>query len=170
MWCVRTRSSAPRRLCRDGALHQSLGVDPVITPAYHRVRKTGVTWSDRTRVRAFRLSLLRQFSMAVAGPLSGRSPPGRQPGKHSDPKRKSPFHGGNRGSNPLGTPILFTTYKSMTYGVTMQARCIGGMYITCIGARAVDLGMRSRTQVASAGPVGYPRTNPPSIGITAPVT
>jgi hypothetical protein len=43
MWCVRTRSSAPRRLCRDGfcrdgALHQSLGVDPVITPAYHRVR------------------------------------------------------------------------------------------------------------------------------------
>src|SRR3954470_11102072 len=42
MWCVPTRSSAPKRLCRDGALHQSLGVDPVITPAYHRVRNTGV--------------------------------------------------------------------------------------------------------------------------------
>jgi len=67
MWCVRTRSSAPRRLCRDGALHQSLGVDPVITPAYRWVRNTGLTWSDRTPVRAFRLSLLRQFSMALAG-------------------------------------------------------------------------------------------------------
>jgi hypothetical protein len=79
MWCVRTRSSAPRRLCRDGfcrdgALHQSLGVDPVITPAYHRVRNTGLTWSDRTRVRAFLLSLLRQFSMAAECPFRVRAP------------------------------------------------------------------------------------------------
>jgi hypothetical protein len=36
-------TALPRRLCRDGALHQSLGVDPVITPAYHRVRNPVTT-------------------------------------------------------------------------------------------------------------------------------
>ena len=63
--------------CRDSALHQSLGVDPVITPAYHRVRNTGITWSYRTRLRAIRLSLLLQFSTAVPAPLA--EPPPNSP-------------------------------------------------------------------------------------------
>jgi hypothetical protein len=40
MWCASAPGLRGRDgICRDGALHQSLGVDPVITPAYHRVKQ-----------------------------------------------------------------------------------------------------------------------------------
>src|SRR5437868_6407339 len=111
MWCVRTRSSAPRRLCRDGALHQSLGVDPVITPAYHRVRKnTGVIWSDRNPSRSSGSRTVFGFSVTVfrlAGSYSARPPllrnfAGGEASPFFSESGKSPSHVGNTGSNPVG--------------------------------------------------------------------
>jgi hypothetical protein len=72
------------------------------------------------------------------------------------------FHGGNRGSNPLGTPILATCAKSTTYDFNIVARCIGEMYISCIGSSV-------RLDPPRVLP-DHPLTKPPSIGITAPVT
>jgi hypothetical protein len=45
----RTARGLRRRagFCRDGAIHQSLGVDPVITPAYHWVRNPVIISAER---------------------------------------------------------------------------------------------------------------------------
>ena len=61
--------------CRDGALHQSLGVDPVITPAYHRVRNTGVIRSDRNPSRSSGSRTVLGFSVTVFR-LAGSFQPG----------------------------------------------------------------------------------------------
>jgi hypothetical protein len=61
--------------CRDGALHQSLRVDPVITPAYHRVRNTGVIRSDRNPSRSSGSRTVLGFSVTVFR-LAGSFQPG----------------------------------------------------------------------------------------------
>ena len=107
------------RLCRDGAVHQSLGVDPVITPAYHRVRnhrchpvrsqpksKLRLSHSSRflgdgvsaSRVLSARSPLLRNFTGGDASPFVSES-------------GKSPSHGGNTGSNPVGDANIINNLK-----------------------------------------------------------
>jgi hypothetical protein len=46
-------------------------------------------------------------------------------------------HGGNTGSTPVGTPFALFTDSSTTYKPLINTRCIGEMYIFCIG-RASD--------------------------------
>jgi hypothetical protein len=52
LYVVRSAPGLRRRdgFCRDGALHQSLGVDPVITPAYHRVRQAHIPGKGRDTI------------------------------------------------------------------------------------------------------------------------
>ena len=107
--------------CRDGALHQSLGVDPVITPAYHRLRNRIITGSEHQvpQVVAFRLPLPRSLSVAafwLAGRLFGPAPllttvGGSVRSTSASARPASPSHRRQHRSYPVGNANFFSKLR-----------------------------------------------------------